>query len=202
MSDRRSEVGLAATLLLAVVAAVGGVALGPGQIIWCLFFSGAEAAAYEIQPDREVVVPLTPDQNPLRFMARIEYHKPYRHIGTMVTAFDGVLRRGDEQLWSSQFQVSHKDEDRDKGVGLRVASSYTTCSVHLFSVDEAGDFTFVAKPTNYDQIEVKSITLKVRQNVSEVHTMSAVGGFVLLILAVVLAVIGFRSSRRDARSES
>lgn len=202
MGDRRAEVGLAATFLLAIVAAVGGLAIGPGQVIWCLFLSGSEAASYEIQPNREVVVPLAPDQNPLRFMARVEYLKPNRHIGTMVTAFDSVLRRGDEQLWASQFQISHKDEDKDKGLGLRVGSSYTTCAVHLFSVDEAGDFTFVAKPTNYDQLEVKSITLKVRQNVTEVHVVSAVVGFALLVLAVVLTVIGFRFRRRDARTDA
>ncbi|MFT6080768.1 MAG: hypothetical protein ACJA0V_002113 [Planctomycetota bacterium] len=91
--DRRAEVGLAATFLLAIVAAVGGLAIGPGQVIWCLFLSGSEAASYEIQSSREVVVPLAPDQNPLRFMARVAYLKPNRHIGTMVTAFDGVLRR-------------------------------------------------------------------------------------------------------------
>jgi len=199
MKDRRSEAGLAVTAVLAVLVALAGPALGPGQIVWCMFLSGEKAAEYELQPDQEVVVPLTPDQNPLRFLARLEYREPRSHFGRAETAFDGVLRQGGQELWKKRFRVSHQEDDDE--VGIALMSSYTTAAAQLFSIDEPGDFTFVAKSTRHNDIDVRGITLKVRQNVSEVQTMSAVGGFALLIGAVVIAMVGARSSRRKSSEE-
>ena len=200
MADRNAQAGVTVLVVLAIVALLGGLVLGPGQIAWCVFLSGEKGETYECQPDREVVVPLTPEQNPVRFLATLEYREPRMHFGRAVTAYDAVLRLGDEQLWASRFRVSHEDDD--ERTGITIGSSYVSTPVQLFSVEEPGDYTFVAKSTSDKDIEVHSIRLRIRQNVSEVHTASAVAGFVMLALAIVLVVVAVRSSRQQAASKS
>ena len=84
MADRNAQAGVAATVVLAMVALLGGLVLGPGQIAWCVFLSGEKGETYECQPDREVVVPLTPEQNPVRFLATLEYREPRAVVGEPV----------------------------------------------------------------------------------------------------------------------
>ena len=196
---RSLQSGLAATGVLAIVALLAGLVLGPGQILWCVFLSGSKAAQYELQPDQEIVVPLKPEQNPIRFLSTITYWKPRVSFGRSRTVFRGRLRKDDEELWSQSFRVTH-DSDDDEGLSLM--TSHTTSSLQLFSVDEAADYRFVAEGTSDKDIKVKSITLKVRQNVSEVLVWPVVGGFVLLVVAVVLFVARNRRSRSSVAEES
>lgn len=192
---RSLQSGIAATGVLAIVLLLAGLVLGPGQILWCVFLSGSKAAQYELQPDQEVVVPLRPEQNPIRFLSTITYWKPRLSFGMSRTVFRGKLRKGDEHVWSESFRVTH-DSDDDESLSL--LTSHTTSSLRLFSVDEAADYRFVAESTSDKDIKVKSITLKVRQNVSEVQVWPAVSGVVLLVVAVLLFLVQNRAARESS----
>lgn len=69
-------------------------------------------------------------------------------------------------------------------------------------VDTAGDYQFIAKSTRSDDIEIRSITLKVRQNVTEVDLVTAIAGFALLLLAFAYGTTKARATRRNSKRKS
>jgi hypothetical protein len=184
------------------IGVIAGALLGPGQVIWCLFLSGSAGASYKCEPDQEISISLSPDQSPVRLLARIEYRKPRLHIGIGPprTSFKGVLSRDDKQLWSDTFGVTVGDDEKTGVFGL--SSSYSTSSLQVFMVDTAGDYQFIAKSTRSDDIEILSLTLKVRQNVTEVDLITAITGFALLLLAFAFGMTKARATRRNSKRKS
>lgn len=208
MSRPPEQSGSAAiTILLALVALVGLV-LGPGQLIYCVFLSGAAASEHECIPDQPLVIALSPDQNPIRFTATMEYVDPGVVIGSSdATSYTGILSHGETELWTETFGIEVRDDDKDsRKSGVRVllkSTAYSSANIRAFSVDVAGDYTFVAKRTAKRDIRVDSITLKVRENVRMTHVPTAVAGFALLLIAIgfgVLAIV--RASRARSRTRA
>ncbi len=194
MENRTSQSGAAATVALAVIVGLAGLILGPGQIAYCVFFSGTKAGEYPCQPDEPLIVSLHPDQNPIRFLAAVEYRKPGRAFGSRATVYDTSLSLVEDTVWSSTIRVS-KERNDDDGAFVMGTNSLTA-ALQLFSVEHPGDYTFVAKRTQQHDIEVRSIAIRVRQNVTEVNTMSTVVGFLLLLVSVVIVVLSVVGARR------
>ena len=82
--------------------------------------------------------------------------------------------------------------------GPRLSSTITT-NIRLFSVDEAGDYTFRGTQSGEHSLKIRSITLELRENVAVVNTAMAATGCVLAFGAFVSVVFGagFRGRRRD-----
>jgi len=194
MQNPTQQRGAAMPAILAILCGLAGLVLGPGQIVYCMFFSGSAAGEYACKPDKPITIPLAPTQNPLRLIAKIEYTKPRHIIHTAVTSYDTTLTFAGEQLWAEQIRVRESDDDDDDGgsISISMGSSYTTTPIALFSVEQEGDYTFVAKPTRDNDIKVHALTVTVRENVRVVHTLSAVAGFGLMVLAIVLVVMTAR----------
>lgn len=194
MHNPTSQRGAALPAILAVLCGLAGLALGPGQIVYCMFFSGSAAGDHPCEPGKPLTIALDPEQNPLRFLAKIEYKKPRYIFHRAVTSYDSTLSLAGEQVWRHQIRVSEADDDDDRS-SFAIGSTYTTTAIALFSVDEKGDYTFVAQPTSDDDIKVRSLTIRVRENVRVVATGIAATGFGLMVLVFVLLVIAVRSKR-------
>lgn len=186
-------------ILIVATAIILGVILLPVQIFYCVFFSGAHLAEYEITPNQAISIPLSPEMNPIRFNAKLVYEEPHIIGIDEKTRYTASLSDDKNELWSESFGVEVNDNDNDDDdVGIRVTignrTKSTTTSVHSFRIDEANDFDFVAKETRYDEINVKSITLKVRRNVRQVVWQLAVAGGGLILGGILYAVFGGRKA--------
>lgn len=193
---------MAVVVLLAMIV---GLFLGPIQGIYCIFVSGKAAGEYPFQPDKQIVVPLTPDMSPVRFNATIVHESKRNAIHRKRSNFEGTLSFNDKQLWTENFGVTidNKDNDRKSGVSIRVNSSATAnVAVHSFEVAEAGDYEFVAHQKSHE-VRIQKMTLKVRSNVRYVNVPSAIAGFVLLIGGLVVGLfLIFRSKSGNTVEES
>jgi hypothetical protein len=201
-SRRDRERGMSTVSLVLLVSFLGGLLLGPGHIVYCLYFSGASAAEHPWTPGEEVTFSLSPEQNPLRLNAEFDYVPP-RGVGrtNRRTDYEGELSGSGGTLWRERFSASYS---REKSGGTQVhigGSSTITTNIRLFSVDEAGDYTFRAKQSGERSLKIRAITLELRENVAEVNTAVAATGCVLAFGAFVSVVFGagFRGRRRDGQ---
>ena len=200
--EQRRQAGMSTVSLLLLVSFLGGLLLGPGHIVYCLYFSGASAAEHPWTPGEEVTFSLSPEQNPLRLNVEFEYLPP-RGIGRINrrTDYEGEFRGSSGTLWRERFGASYSQE-KGGGTQVRMAgSSTTTTNIRLFSVDEAGDYTFVAKQSGESSLKIRAITLELRENVAVVNTAMAATGCVLAVGAFVSVVFGagFRRRWRDGQ---
>ncbi|MEC7724020.1 MAG: hypothetical protein VYD05_00800, partial [Planctomycetota bacterium] len=117
------------------------------------------------------------------------------------TDYEGELSGRGGTLWRERFSASYS---REKSGGTQVhigGSSTITTNIRLFSVDEAGDYTFRAEQSGERSLKIRAITLELRENVAEVNTAVAATGCVLAFGAFVSVVFGagFRGRRRDGQ---
>ena len=196
--EQRRQAGMSTVSLVLLVSFLGGLLLGPGHIVYCLYFSGASAAEHLWTPGEEVTFSLSPEQNPLRLNAHFVAVPP-RGVGksSRRTNYEGELRGPRGTLWSAPFGVSYT---REKGAATKAQFEdglSSTTNIQLFSVDQAGEYTFVAQQSGERRLNVRSITLELRENVAEVNTAIAGTGCALAVIAFVSVVFGagFRGRR-------
>jgi|GEM_PF-3174324 len=199
---RVRQAGMSSVSLVLLVCFISGLLLGPGHIIYCLFFSGASAAEHPYVPGQEVTFSISPEQNPLRLNANF-VSVPPRVVGRVNrrTEYEGELRGADGTLWRERFDVSYsRQKGRTKTSQVKAGLS-STKNIRLFSVEQAGDYTFVAKQEGERSLTVRQITLELRQNVAVVNTPVAVLGCALTLGAFVSVILGagFRGRRREER---
>ena len=198
--------GLSTLAAVGLLALFAGVILGPGQMAYCVYFSGEEAGEYPFENNKSVAISLSPDMNPIRFNASIRHESPRRTITRKSSQFDATLSLGETEVWAETFRVSSgKTKKKDSGnalagaFGNRMTTSAT--NIHSFDVSEAGDYQFMANQTRAD-LRVESMSLLVRSNVRQVNIPSAVAGRVRLVLGFVVVFIRlFRSSDKNLPTE-
>ena len=188
--------------LVLLVSFIVGLLLGPGHIIYCLYFSGSSAAEHPYVPGQEVTFSISPEQNPLRLNANFVCVPP-RVVGRVNrrTEYEGELRDADGTLWRERFDVSYSRQKGSTKTNQVREGLSSTKNIRLFSVEEAGDYTFVAKQEGERSLKVRQITLDLRQNVAVVNTPIAVLGCVLTFGAFVSVILGagFHGRRREER---
>lgn len=192
------------TIVLLVVTILIGLLLGPVQLIYCLFLSGAIVSEHPCIPGQPVTVALSPKQNPIRFLARVEYIDPGRVQRTRhspgpaerTASFDGQLRFDGRLLWSERFEASGGSTNQGSGVLSTDQHTGATSSLKAFSIEEPGDYEFVVR-AGPSQLRVESITLKVREHVTELHLPTTVGGSLVMLFGIGVAVfVMIRASKR------
>lgn len=192
---RSARSGVSTKVVVILLAILIGLVIGPLQAIYCVMFSGKEVSEHKINVGEEISVPLSPDMNPIRFLAEIDYMVPKIIAGQSESSnFDGTLSYDDSELWSQQFGVSENDDDENGG-GTRISitrserSASKTSSIHSFNVDESGDYHFLATKTKHQELRVNEMHLKIRRNVMQVNLPLTISGGVLMFLGIFTGFI-------------
>jgi len=176
-----------ALMAVSVVLAVAGLFAGILYIIWCQFLSGDSAGEHEISPGTPVRIALAREMNPVAFNMKGRWGGFTIRIGgsrskmRRQSSFRARLSRGGSELWSERFSFS---SESDRG------SSTTNVKTFELADGEDGEYEFVVTKGHEDRLGVKSLTLKVRRNVTPVDWQVAgpgIGAFVLGIIGVIAA---------------
>jgi len=174
--------------------AVAGLFVGIGYVMWCLFLSGSAAGEHEITVGRPVKLALTSEMNPVAFNVKARWGGSTIRIGgrgkgtSRRRSYRAKLTRAGAEVWSERFSFS---SESDNGTG--------TTSVRVFDVPPGGDgggdgeYEFVVtgdSSTAGMGLNVSSLTLKLRRNVTRVNWSVAgpgIGAFVLGIIGLVIS---------------
>lgn len=70
---KRTRTGFSGLGVLAVLAILVGILLGPVYGAYCVFLSGKSAGTFPMSVDKPVVIELAPDMNPIRLNARVRH---------------------------------------------------------------------------------------------------------------------------------
>ena len=199
-----NRTGKTIVAVVLVVLTVVGACLGPAYLAYCHLLSGAAVGEHALKARSPVTVRLSPDMNPIRFSASIQYAKPRRVITKKSTFFNGVLKLGDRHVWTAEFGVWYEDNESDQGeTGVFLRDPYITTAETIkgFSVEEEGEYTFTAEPGRSADLDVRKMVLKVRRNVVLTNVPIATAGMLMLVLGAGGGLIVFRSGKKGSQVE-
>ncbi|MCK4850163.1 MAG: hypothetical protein KAT11_02370 [Phycisphaerae bacterium] len=204
--------------ILAIVFVVG-LLIGPGYLVYCYFFSGAEVGKYPVfekditrisvggvestssgqtQWQTPITMRLSPEMNPIAINLTAKTVGSIRVASRLERArYAAEFRSADELIWTKDVWISPPDtskKDRKKfTIGSKLTFSSTSQRLQTFSVTEAGDYVLDIKEESNPNI-VASMMIKVRRNVVSAKKAIVIPGFVLCVGSLLGLV--FLSKRR------
>ena len=198
--------GKTTVAVVLVVLTVVGACLGPAYLAYCHLISGSAVGEHTLKERSPATIRLSPDMNPIRFSASIQYAEPRRVVTEKRSFFNGLLKLGDRDVWTAEFGVSHGKEEGEHGeTGVMAGAPgiiTALTSIKAFSVEEEGEYTFTVQPGRRADLDVRKMVLKVRRNVVLTNVPVATAGVVMLVLGVGGGLIAFfRSMKKGPQAQ-
>lgn len=194
--------GFSTKALLICLAILIGLLACPIYAIYCIGFSGKSIAEHEVHVGEAIPLQLSPEMNPIRFVATIKYEHPRNVIRSRSSSFKATLRTTQSECWTQPFRVE-VDNDSTRtdtntrykskvSIGIEQGGTYpatTVTNIHSFNVDSSDDYSLLVSAAGNNELKVNSISLSVRRNVRQINVPVAVGGGILLVLGVIVGFI-------------
>jgi hypothetical protein len=170
---------LTTCILLIPLGAIGGIFYPVYQAGW----SGTLAEAGIPFQNQIAKVEITPAMNPSRLFVKIVYRHDHE-VFTNNVGFQCKIKTGESIEFDGQ--VGFRVDDRDEGGLLRIGDSGTTyLNLRDFDVTEAKQLEVHLQPMEHREISIQSMTLRVRQNVSQVNWAICVVSCLILLLGIL-----------------
>jgi len=193
-----------------------GLALGAAYPAYTSFFSGKEIAELPfISRDTSNVslggfslsssedagsvseqsIDLSPDMNPIRLYATAKYTlNRGSRSSNLKSGFEVSFYQNDKQLWTEPFSFSESSSN-DKKTAKTVNSSQILRRIDLAA---AGSYTLKLRKVGSQELNISSLKIKARRNVTIANPKIYIAGGVLFLLGLIGAYI-FRnkSSAKD-----
>ncbi len=187
---------------------VTGILLGPVYAIYCLSFSGSDVGSYQIFSQNvtragvgglsvqskgafewkpPVTVTLSPDMNPIRFLACVDYLPPLGTAGRLYqsNSYAARLDKGDTNIWKRTFTVSYHKPSKSSSSGMTLSYHSQRVNINTFVVQETGEYSFAAQQKGTPELDVSSVKLAIKRNVTQPNQTVVIIGFAILIVSII-----------------
>jgi len=141
---------------------------------------------------------LSPDMNPVSFIASVNYMPPIRVSGTHFRKnyYSVQLEKEDIPVWEGTFMVSYQKPSQKSSSNTSLSYHSQMSNIKTFFVREPGEYSFTLQPKGKTELDVSSIRLTIKRNVVQPNQAIVIAGFILM----VLSIIGFVISNKLAKS--
>ena len=198
-------------LIILAVVFVAGLAVGPGYLVYCHFFSGSSVGEFPVfekditsvavggmtsisggqaQWQTPITIHLSPEMNPIALNVAAQIARSGRTgaSSSQTARYTTELKLGDKLIWQEEFTMSPSETSKKDKKKLSLGTTGTFSTTHkrikTFSVTEAGDYVLDVKEEG-DSLTVAGMTVKVRSNVIAAKKAIVIPGFVVCVGSLV-----------------
>jgi len=178
--------------LILLLVLIAGIVLGIGYPWMTINFSGEEIGSWRVYdrpgPYKPVTVSLSAQDAPLRAFVDMQPLRSFVPTQERTALTAVVTRQGKDVLVNTLDYVNARVDNKGSPQGPQVFRA----SIGDIDPVEAGSFTFMIGPGDYDGLEVAQIDLVLRRGASTIDWRIAAAGIAL----IAISLFGLLRSRR------